>query len=53
MKCVVIDFGMNMFNVLVVEVSVGSFCVLYIFKQGVVFGMGGINEGYIMEEVME
>lgn len=50
MRLAVIDLGTNTFNLLVADVSVDRFDILHADKQGVLLGMGGINEKKISAE---
>lgn len=47
MRKAIIDLGTNTFNLLIAEVSEGTFQILHSEKDGVAIGMGGINENTI------
>jgi len=53
MKRAVIDLGTNTFNLLIAEVVGDSLNILFKTKEGVLLGMGGINDGILAQDAID
>lgn len=53
MRQAVFDLGTNTFNLIIAEIENGKLNIIYSDKAGVLIGMGGINQGVIVEDALE
>ncbi len=53
MKVAVIDMGTNTFHLIIVEVYLGDFKIIFRQKEAVKIGQNGINDGKITEDAIE